>query len=211
MPNKNLCSKCNKKHFPPTGKKCKYAKKGLTKSITDSNVIPQDGVPAQSNSDSDSNVMPQGGVPDLKLKKSASMFESLFDSSSAEEETSTQLQILQELKRVNSRLDAVEGRIAQDDSSRQKCRHRKIEQSKLSRTSFTNKSSKKSVNHVNNTSNCDTDSSSESDCNVPSLAALKSSANIQRRIDERLRELEMLPSDSGVTSKGKVKSKRGGQ
>ena len=45
MPNKNLCNKCNKKHFPPTGKKCKYLKKGLVNSENDITVIPHRGVP----------------------------------------------------------------------------------------------------------------------------------------------------------------------
>ena len=107
MPNKNLCSKCNKKHFPPTGKKCKYLKRGLV------------------NTDNDIHVMPHGIIPVLKSKKNMGTHDVLSDSSSAEEEQSMQLQILQELKQMNSRLDAVEDRMTSGETSQQQKRKHK--------------------------------------------------------------------------------------
>ena len=113
MSNKNLYSKCNKIHLPPTGRKCKYSKKGQVNTDNDIHVIPYGGVPANSTlMESDSNVLPDGGVPVLKSKKNMAIHDNLSDSSSAEEEQSMQLQILQEVKRMNSSVDAVEDRMA---------------------------------------------------------------------------------------------------
>ena len=58
-------------------------------------------------------------------------------------------------------------------------------------------------------------SKSESEGQIPSLSVLRSSAHIQRQVDSRVRELEML-KDSGTDQGGggggggKLKSKRGG-
>ena len=209
MPNKNLCNKCNKKHFPPTGKRCKYLKKGLVSVDSDINVMPQGGVPVETHSETDINAMPHSGVPVTQSKKSKNVCDSLCDSSSSDDEPSVQLQILQELKRVNTRLNAVEDQIAEGESSRrQKRKHRPDELSKLSSKNLVKLSSKKLAKTVSHTS--ESDSSPDSDCNVPSLSALKSSSSIQHQIDERLRELEVLPEDTGVGFKGKLKSKRGG-
>ena len=137
MPNKNLCNKCNKKHFLPMGKRCKYLKKGLVKSDNDINAMPHGGVPVKSTHiESDSNIMPQGGVPEPKGKNKIGVYEILSESSFTDKEPSMQLQILQELKRGDSKLDVVEDRMASGELSQcQKRKHKADEQSKLSRKS----------------------------------------------------------------------------
>ena len=106
-------------------------KQGLVSVDSDINVMPHGGVPNEDHSETDINVMPHSGVPVLKGKKSRNVIDSLRDSSSSSSEQSVQLQILQELKRVNTRLDAVEGQIADGETSRrQKRKHRPDELSK---------------------------------------------------------------------------------
>ena len=61
-----------KETFPANRENCKHAKKVLTNSDNDFNVMPDSGVPAEGTSTSnDFFAMPQGGVPVPKGKKSA--------------------------------------------------------------------------------------------------------------------------------------------
>ena len=171
--------------------------------------MPHGGIPDEAHSDTDTHAMPHSGIPASKNKQSKNVLDSLCDSSSSDDEPSVQLQILQELKRVNTRLNAVEEQIADGETNRrQKRKHKTDEQSKLSSKRLVKVPSKKLAKSVGNSS--DSDSSPESVYNVPSLSALKSSSSIQQQIDQRLRELEVLPEDTGTGFKDKLKSKRGG-
>ena len=83
----------------------------------------------------------------------------------------------------------------------------KIEQSKLS--------SKSSGNHCDKKSSkrkimVQSDSDSDSDNSIPDLHVLRSSQIIQKKVDARLRELEVLNESSGTSLGSKLKSKRGG-
>ena len=150
--------------------------------------------------------MPHGGVPVLKSKKNVGTHDVRSDSSSEEEEQSMQLGILEELKCANARLDAVEGRMDNGEASKQwKWKPKEYEQSKLSRTGHKKLHHKKSVKNVSFSS--ESESSPESDSNVPSLSVLRSASRVQRQVDTRLKELEMLPEDAGTGQKGRVKSK----
>ena len=59
-------------------------------------------------------------------------------------------------------------------------------------------------------SSSDSESERESDGQLPNLSTLRSSVKIQRQVDNRLREPELLQCDSGNELKGRIKSKRGG-
>ena len=152
----------------------------------------------------DTLVMPHGGVPDKNAKDKTAQKILEVEQSSSDEEASVQMQILMELKRVNSRLDAVEGQVADVRSSRQqKHLQMKFEQSKLS----TSGSGQYSLKHSNNVLSSSSDS--DSDENGGNFASL-SSARRQRNQGSRLRELEASQDESGIDRTAKVKSKRGG-
>ena len=53
-------------------------------------------------------------------------------------------------------------------------------------------------------------SDSDSDSSIPDLHTLRTSDVIQRRVDARLRELEVLQDQTGMVANSKLKSKRGG-
>ena len=149
----------------------------------------------------DTLVMPHGGVPDKNAKDKTAKKILEVEQSSSDEEASVQMQILMELKRVNSRLDAVEGQVVDVRSSRQqKHLQMKFEQSKLS----TSGSGQYSLKHSNNVLSSSSDSDENGD-NFPSL----SSARRQRNQGSRLRELEASQDESGIDRTAKVKSKRG--
>ena len=136
MPNKNLCNKCGKRHFPfpAYGQKCKHAKKVLSNRDNDSYIMPYAGVPVAGTSTSKNSLaMPQGGVPVQKVKKNAAYLHNsdTDGSSSSEVGDSISLKILQQLKHVNSRLDAVEEQVATVKTDQQQKRQKgKHEQSK---------------------------------------------------------------------------------
>ena len=213
MPNKNLCNKCGKRHFPPTGKKCKYAKAVLSNSDNDSYVMPDSGVPVSKNSSKkDSQVMSQGSVPVQKTKKNATSIHSsdTDGSNSSEAEDSISLKISQQLKRVNSRLDAVEDQVAAVKTDYHQKRHKgKHEQSKLSKKRGSYQSVKNPVKS-SIISSTESDSDIDSDASLLNLSTLKSSIKIQWQVDSRLRELELLQNHSGKDYIGRIKSKRGG-
>ena len=126
------------------------------------------------------------------------------DSSSEDEHSSGGLQarILQELQKVNSRLDAVEDKVQehsfrstdQRDFSKLSTPKYSVHNDKRSRKSKKSKTSRY-------------DSSSEDEV-LPSLSVLKSSRNIQRQVDARIAEIESHSKLEGNDSK--LKSKRGG-
>ena len=89
---------------------------------------------------------------------------------------------------------------------RQKGKH---EKSKLSKKHGFYQSVKTPVKN-SIVSSTESDSDMESDVSLPNLSNLKSSVKIQRQVDNRLRELELLQSDSGKEYVGRIKSKGGG-
>ena len=116
--------------------------------------------------------------------------------------TSLQVKILDELKKVSSRLDAVENQVAEGGQRRR--RDRKKDSHKLSKVSH-------SKNDILKCKKCDDSSevsdSEEDDCELPIRSTLRSSKAIQKHVDRAVADLER----SQVT-KGKeqvFKSKRG--
>ena len=124
------------------------------------------------------------------------------DTSASEEEDTVQPDvqqlILQQLQRVNKRLDAVESQVA-GTSTQDKDKTRK----KLSRTF-----SKRKHKHYKSELQC-TDSSSDEDM-LPSLGELRSSHRVQKQVDMRLAALEKNARKTGNDSTEKNKSLRGG-
>ena len=113
-----------------------------------------------------------------------------------------QQQILQQLKRVNARLDAVEDQVTSTSGSRQKPHGL----SKLSSGSHKLKSKSSSVKLHSTSSESDSDSGT----NLPKLSALRSSVSLQRQVDARLRDLESSQDEAGMPKSKKIKSQRGG-
>ena len=126
-------------------------------------------------------------------------------SSSEDEHSSGDLQarILQELQKVNSRLDAVEDKVQEHSRSTDQRDFSKL--STPERSVHSNKKSRKSKK--SKTSRYVSDSSSEEE-SLPSLSVLKSSRDIQRQVDARIAEIESHSKPEG--NDHKLKSKRGG-
>ena len=197
MPNKNKCTKCGQKHFPPTGKKCRRDVQSETNdNESDVNLKELSKMQKHSNPGASNN---------------ADVADTSVDSSSEEDEgNAVQLQILAELKRVNARLDAVENKVESSSSGgvRPKERQSKTELSKLSSKNLgihCDKSGSKKKKLIVQSNN-----ESDSDSSIPELHVLRSSEIIQRKVDARLRELEVINETSGMPSGAKLKSKRGG-
>ena len=118
------------------------------------------------------------------------------------------LKILQQLKCMNTRLEAVEEQVAEVRSDKQVKRRRTDEQSKISTCGNNFVTVKKSVKNLQNSSS-ESDSDAHSHGNLPNLATLRSSADIQHRVDSRLRQLERMQQTAG-NDNNKIKSKTGG-
>ena len=217
--NKNYCNKCHEKHFPPTGKKC------TLKEVKDMNIPSTSAQQMTMSSDSDSEVR-HSGVGAVKVKMSARKITRQKDcsikkglpsgqfrpsdhvpaQSSSEDEQSSgdvQARILQELQKVNSRLDAVEDKVQEHGRStdRRDCYKLSTPERFVHNVSKSRKSKKsKASRYVS-------DSSSEEE-SLPSLSVLKSSRDIQRQVDARIAEIESHSKLEGNDSK--LKSKRGG-
>ena len=191
MPHKNKCSKCGHKHLPPTGKKCQLDKQLDHK-----------------DSESDMNLKELSMLSNKKSMNDASMLSgSSEESFEVEESLSVQSQILRELQKVNARLDAVEGQVGCNNGGARHKERQLKEQSKLSSTGSDKhcvKKVKKSKKIVESSSDSDSDSS------IPDLHTLRTSDVIQRRVDARLRQLEVLQDQTGTVANSKLKSKRGG-
>ena len=119
----------------------------------------------------------------------------VMKTSSGDQAIELQQQILKQLHRVNSRLDTVE----QDMVTVKQATHKQTD--KIS--TFT-----KSKVSYSKMSTSESDDSSD-DSLAPSLNVLKSKKSVQRKVDERLKQLQ---DDSAVKtgSREKFKSKRGG-
>ena len=107
-----------------------------------------------------------------------------------------QFKILKELKRMSSRLDAVEDRMASEKKdSRQKLK----ESYKLSKdTDFSRK---------HKVVDCSSSDSSGDEQDIPDLAMLRGSKHLQKKVDEKIAGLSRSITKEG---NGKIKSKRGG-
>ena len=166
MPNKKFSKKCGDKHVPPTGRNC----------VKSSPVNQLQSSPVSLSS------------------TEASQF-TVKKTSSADQATELQQEILKELHRVNSRLETVE----QDMVTVKQATHtqtQKISGFAKSKVSDTEMSSSESHD-------------SSDDSLVPSLNVLKSKKSIQRKVDQRLKQLQ----DASAVKSGsreKFKSKRGG-
>ena len=124
------------------------------------------------------------------------------DSSSEEDTTAdTQVLILKQLKKVNSRLDAVEEQMATTSTSK---RHKGLKLSKCSDPiDYVNKKSSRKMCKV-------VSSSSSEEEELPCLSTLRSSRQIQRKIDRRISEMQLDSKIEGRDIDLKNKSKRGG-
>ena len=151
--------------------------------------------------------MPPSGVPAAMAKKCTSGVTAAFSSDDiSSDEDSVSLKILQQLKHMNSRLEVVEEQVAEVKVSKRQKRCRTAELSKLSSSnvkSVTVKNSEKTVNVSSNESESELDTGN----NLPNLATWRSSVEIQRKVDSRLRQLEQLQQESGNDSSSKIKSK----
>ena len=108
-----------------------------------------------------------------------------------------QTMILEQLQKVNRRLDKVEGRMAEEQHG---VKQQDTKRKKLS--SF----SKRHLPVVSDNSQSDSDSSDQEHF-IPSLNSIRKSTIIQQQVDKRLKELEKHSESTG--SVGKIKSKRG--
>ena len=107
-----------------------------------------------------------------------------------------QLKILQELQRVNSRLDAV------GDCVNKQKRKSKVFSKDLHKIS-------KSCSGVNTKyDSAESSSQSSSDEDIPSLSFVRSSRKIQKRLDDRIAQIEKA-SESKGNDTPKIKPKRG--
>ena len=107
-----------------------------------------------------------------------------------------QEQILQQLQKVNQRLDKVQHRMAEEEDTRGRSR------GKLSTDNFSQAVKSKSTS----TKQVSSDSSSD-ESEAPSLQYLKSKT-LQQKVDRRIRDLD--EATSSQDKEVKIKSKRGG-
>ena len=228
MPNKNKCSKCGNKHYPPTGKKCMVWQEAeqsteVEESTSDmgSTTVPSNSTVKQNSYVKQKSSNPAKGsstVPSA-TREARNSFDkhkspTEDDKLSSEEEDTVSLQILKQLKRVNDRLDAVEEKVADvvsGDSKDQQTRQK--QDRKLSKHSSCKKY--KRQRHKSSSSSDDDSSSSsssqdESVVNVPNLKSLRTSMKIQKQVDARIRDLEKAHDNPGIEKQEKIKSKRGG-
>ena len=202
---KYLCSKCNEKHYPPTGKKCQCQKDSSEQCV----VNKKSSVKGKKSHGSEvggldcssySHGSPSLRSDEVTFGKTAATHSEGDTSEDDSPQDTVQHKILKELQRVNARLDAVEDRLDNPSSGQLK--------PKLSSPSVCGK---KSVKCKTKASLFTTDSSSDSDdSNIPDVNALRTSRLIQKKVDERLAQLEHHSSIQGNSTSMKLKSKRGG-
>ena len=226
--NKGWCNKCNKRHFPPTGKKCQEvyeqsaAEEVIVKAKKKGSQI--DGRDSQLSKSKLCSPMSIHGQPSVAHKQDFNAKRAstpgLEDQSDSEDgfdsadggSTSLQLKILGELRKVSSRLDVVEQQVAEGGQRRRQ--EGKKDTSKLSKRcdskyhdSKLSDSKSTRVKHRNVSSSSDS-SESDDDCDIPILNTLRSSKAIQKHVSRAVADLE---KGQGVKGKDQViKSKRGG-
>ena len=112
-----------------------------------------------------------------------------------------QWKILEQLEKVNKRLDKVEDKMAAADDTQDSL--------ELSNSKFNTPSSSSTVKKRKNKIKVQKSSDSSSDSYSPSLEVLRS-PQLQKKVDKRIRELENSSQCSGRDTACKLKSKQGG-
>ena len=193
--NKNRCSKCGDKHYPPTGKKCTLWQETVKDNVTTVNkshkgsstvpditmgpgnsfnkhkspkkVTGSSTVPKTTMGPGNSSVTHKSPKTDLEL--------------SSEEEDAVLLQILKQLKRVNDRLDAVEEKVAAVATTEVPELHKTGQKdkklSKHSSCKVDKKQTDKLLVSSSSESSDSTDSDDDSVNSIPNLNSLRTSIN----------------------------------
>ena len=188
MPQKKWCNKCADRHFPPTGKKCIKGSDeiSITQSVHDTDAF-------SATSDHDVQTPPQS-----KKKVVVSKQKKAVKTTQVEGQQEVQTKILEQLQRVNDRLDAMEDKVEEVVQSQPRDRR------KLSKKHFS-----KNLSHVSRESS-DVSDESDSDTSLPGLETLRKSEKLQKQVDSRLRQLRKASQKTGEDESEKFKSKRGG-
>ena len=220
---KRWCNVCNDRHTPPTGKKCTMNKEKVQKSASDVSGQIDNSSFESSSMDSDSGseqAMSSGKLPVSKNKtpgggqnSSVSGASALGSHTVAEKEQQSQdgslagdvqVLILQELRRVNKRLDVVEEQMGAPTTSVVTSSREPV--SKLSK--HTAHDSKFSVKR-SRTKTVMTSDSSDNETEIPDLKVIRSSRPLQKKIDKKLASMDKEKHNQGNETP-KIKSKRGG-
>ena len=183
MPDKKQsCKTCKSRHVPPTGKKCQF------KNIMESDKSVSNGLRDAAASSNQPNT-DQADLGGQRL----------------------QMEILAQLQKVSQRLEMVEDQVAGTSQQAVQDPAASPHIAKLSTDSVivsTQKSSRRSK-RFNPPIVTSSSSSDGSDSETPSLERLRSHA-LQKKVDQRIRDLDHSSHLSGTDSKVKHKSKRGG-
>ena len=195
---KDWCSRCEGRHYPPTGKKCKLIKNddhlmdpehSLEGSVGASSFVMDSDKSHATRWKNNTTVSKSArGGQNCKVKGAKPLGHSneevAPDGSGLED---VQGLILQELKRVNQRLDVVEGQMAAGSSSQGSS---KKDYQKLSKKAeFWSKNYSKVVDS--------TSDSSDEEVEIPTLAEMRVSAALQKKIDSKIGSLVSNKSDKG--------------
>ena len=178
--NKQKCKSCKNRHVPPTGKKCQF------KSATNDDVT-------------------QGQLSDAAVASESLATDQSQDLGGQR----IQMEILQQLKKMSSRLDLVEDQVAATAQHTVQASTSGVDTGKLSTDTVLSSSSKTSSKSKKFRPTYVTSDSSSDESDTPSMEKLKSST-IQRKVDRRIRELNHSSHLPGNDSSVKLKSKRGG-
>ena len=209
--NRNYCSKCHSKHYPPTGKKCQNVMDKLKNQPSTS----VDPVTLSSDSGSDGRDSGMGVFNvDMGKKKVTQQKDCVFkrvsnpgqarpsdhtDGSDISEDEcpsgGLEALILKELQRVNSRLDVVEATV----QGHRQHRRRDKDTQKLSKVNVLSKS--ESYSRKSKSSKHVSESSSDEET-LPTLSTLRTSRQIQRQVDARIAEIESQSKVQVIIQKG---------
>ena len=213
--NKNNCSACGQKHYPPTGKNCKNAQKGdeattsaaLASSVDERYSFPECTMSSKKGVKGSKNAVAR---EDSHVKRAQySSVESNSDHEEALEKrvsSDVQGQILKELKRMSSRLNTVEEQVVTGTSTYDS--NHDARRSRRSKISSVVRHSKCNARTENTDSSLSENSNSDDELKLPKLSYIRSSKQIQKQIDQSLAKLGKK-ADGGNDSQ-KLKSKRGG-
>ena len=215
---KAYCWACQDRHFPPTGKKCQNVEKVRNDEMLTPSKVKKHGSGRSRDSQSNSQVISSVSA----LDKAASVTHEkdslakrvlnpgpLDQSDTDEDDSSTeeaagkvQSRILEELKKMNARLDVVEHQVAgTSGNSRQE-----KQDSKLSKSSK-HKNSRR--NGTSRTVYSESSESSSDDGEIRSLSELRVSSKVQKQIDQKIAQLGKVQRE-GNDQGEKIKSQRGG-
>ena len=221
--NKRWCNVCEDRHIPPPGKKCVLHEKVSNQASEVSKLMDTVSFDNSISADSDSSLdipvkTKKGAVAKQKAQVGGQNSKVKGASAPGQHSTSedeqqnqergldgdVQILILQELRRVNSRLDTVEEQIGEKGSTSSTTQGKGH---KLSKASVYNSCSvARKSKQISFSSSSE---SSEDDSDIPSLQTIRSSKPIQAKIDKKLTSLQKLRRDQG-NDRAKIKSKRGG-